>query len=395
MLTNKNLLISLALLLFSTSSIAESASSINGFFNQDIFGLQTPDQRQWSHRVPWKIPTDTTTALNTPDLYAWQLFVSLNWPANTDNCRPNKFKTLGDNGLTTWQTWQTREELFLPLAEKPNSWRVNCSAGHVIPLPEGDTSAFADEGVYLNKKAYNFIRRNKLYSLNEQERLAAAGVRDIDFPIGSKEVKAHWTKIIEADKPRYHWAEVERDGVIVTYGLTGLHIISKDFPTWFWSTFEHVDNETRWENTYPSAFRGWVVPSVDSIACPPDNLSCNDIPLGFGLEGTKWENYRLRGTQIDWVDNRGKPTVVANSQIEGFMDQKTVSCLTCHALALKGATGPSRPIPLLKDTVNEDNYPHGYVGPVETQLLLDENGNEVSYLGLDYVWALRNAQREE
>jgi hypothetical protein len=34
------------------------------------------------------------------------------------------------------------------------------------------------------------------------------------------------------------------------------------------------------------------------------------------LQGTKWENYRLRGTQIDFIDSMGVPTLLGNSQIE-------------------------------------------------------------------------------
>jgi hypothetical protein len=36
----------------------------------------------------------------------------------------------------------------------------------------------------------------------------------------------------------------------------------------------------------------------------------------------------------------------------------------------------------------------GYVGVPDAKLFLDENGIEVPYLGLDYVWTLRHAKRE-
>ena len=38
--------------------------------------------------------------------------------------------------------------------------------------------------------------------------------------------------------------------------------------------------------------------------------------MGIGLQGTKWENYRLRGAQSDFVTPIGAPTILANSQIE-------------------------------------------------------------------------------
>jgi hypothetical protein len=352
------------------------------------------EQVKWKSYRPWTEPMDTYTALNSPDIYAWQLFVALNWPVSPGSCKPDRGKALGDPGLTTWESWISREQVFLPNAAKPEKWIDNCRSGAYESLPVGSYSTIYDETVKMNSPTYNYIRDNRLYSLDEQERLAKAGVRDIKFPIGSKEIKAYWVVISEADKPRYHWTETEREGQKVIFGLTALHIMSKDTPTWFWSTFEHVDNEHIWSSVYPDAFRGWPVPSKDSAGCPEDDLACNKIPAGFGLEGTKWENYRLRGTQINWVDNRGNPTILTNSQIEGSQDQQSMSCITCHALAVKGVSGDAIPIPFLSDTVNDEGFPYGYVGALNPELFNDENGEPIPYLGLDYVWTLLHAQRE-
>ncbi|MDX1738364.1 MAG: hypothetical protein R3261_09000, partial [Alphaproteobacteria bacterium] len=190
--------------------------------------------KSFNDNKPWKDLQDTFLAMNDPDRYAWQLFVSLNWPGNKNNCRPDKKKALGDEGLTTWQMWRSREETFLENAVKPKNWKKACADGAFYTPPEGDTSNIFDEEVRMNKAAYQFIRSNKLYSLDEQERLATQGITDIDFPIGAKEIKAHWVKIEESDKPRYHWIEVERDNELTLFGLSALHIISKDMPTWFW-----------------------------------------------------------------------------------------------------------------------------------------------------------------
>jgi len=290
--------------------------------------------------------------------------------------------------------WPARQQIFIEGAAKPERWRLACQT-RIPALPEGEFSGFADETVRVNRAAYRYIVDNRLYSLNEQERLVEAGVRDLEFPLGAKEIKAYWVIINEADKPRYHWRDIERDGETTIYGLSAFHISSKESPTWFWSTFEHVDNEMIWPLVYPEAFLGWSVPSSDSIACPPDNLSCNKIPTGFGLEGTKWENYRLRATQVDWIDNRGNPTVAANSQLEFFIQQETSSCITCHALAVRDLSGRKIPISITKEGENPEELPFGHVGAVNPELFLDEDGQELPYLGLDYVWTLRNAVREE
>lgn len=336
---------------------------------------------------------NTDKALNHSDHYAWQLFAGLNQPATLNRCRPDRSKTLGDAGLTVWETWQSREETFLQGAQKPPAWRKGCANEGFYSFPEGNYSNFDDEAVRINKKAYKFIRDNHLYSLDEQERLAQSGIKDIDFPLGSKTVKAGWVKIDEDDKPFYHWMEIKRNGELFTYGLSALHIASKDYPTWFWATFEHIDNNTRWNHAYPEGFQGWIVPSKDSAACPENDLACNAIPAGYGLEGTKWENYRLRGTQTEIVDNRGTPSVLVNSHLEGVLDQTSMSCITCHALAVKGTDGPSMPIPITEG-VNNDGLPMGHIGALNPELFLDANENPVPYVGLDYVWTLRNAKRE-
>lgn len=226
----------------------------------------------WNKNAPWRDIQDTQTALNNPDRYAWQLFVALNWPADRQRCRADRYKQLGDEGMATWQTWPSRENTFLSGAKKPKSWRRACRDGASFSLPQNAFSTVDDETVNLSKVHYGYIRKNALYSLDQQERLAQAGVKDLSFPLGAKSIKAYWVEISEADKPRYHWAETQRDGHTVIYGMTGLHIISKDNPTWFWSTFEHVDNEHIWPDIYPQAFRGWQVPSKDSIACPAEEL---------------------------------------------------------------------------------------------------------------------------
>lgn len=382
---NKFLLSMIALLPLSTSVLAQDDITLDAHAHDRYTAIKGK---------PWKEPQNTHQAVNNPSHYAWRLFVALNWPANEDKCRADRRKELGDDGLATWEVWQSKEETFLEGAQKPPSWKNGCKDGNFYTFPVGEFSVAADEAVRLNKKTYDYIRGNNLYSLDEQERLAKAGVRDLDFPLGAKEVKAGWVTITEEDKSRYHWMERVEDGKTVIYGLSAFHIISKDLPTWFWSTFEHVDNESRWPSVYPTNFRGWVVPSFDHAACPEDNLSCNAIPEGYGLEGTKWANYRLRGTQSTFVDNRGNPTILANSHLEGFLDQPTMSCATCHALSVKGPEGASMPLPIVQDEVNGEGFPLGFVGALDPNMFLDEYGDPISYLGLDYVFALRNAKRE-
>lgn len=370
---------------------------------------------------PWVEPQDTRMAMNSPDEYAWRLFVALNWPAKTITCSADSAMKLGADGPVVWETWRSKTKTFLPKAKAPSSWDEACAADdsslkvltppselmavreQLLALPEKDRPLFDppvgsfstanDEEVRLNRATYEFVRSTKLYDLTEQERLAASGLLAVDFPLDAKEVKAHWVEIESVDKPRYHWSTVNLQGTEKIYGLVALHIITRDMPRWFWSTFEHVDNESRWPTKYPDGFRGWIVASRDSFACSANDLGCNKIPAGLGLEGTKWEHYRLRGTQIDWVDDHGNPTVLVNSKIEGGFDQRTMSCMTCHALAVKGNIGRSMPVQIITAEANEEGRPKGYIGAADLPGLLKPRPPASTYLDLDFVWSLRNAQR--
>jgi hypothetical protein len=100
---------------------------------------------------------------------------------------------------------------------------------------------------------------------------------------------------------------------------------------------------------------------------------------------------RLRGTQTDFVDSRGRPTILANSQIEhGF--QQTSSCIACHARATVGlrsrrpglpgwqvnslATGlPARPVTV------------GTVGVPNPNWYEDDRG-EVLYKQTHFLWSI-------
>jgi hypothetical protein len=232
--------------------------------------------------------------------------------------------------------------------------------------------------VRINKATYGYIRENKLYNMEEQKKLATSGMLNLVFPPAAKEIKAHWRPIDEADKRRYHWSEVvARNGEKQVWGLTALHISTKDLPNWFWATFEHIDNKK--PRLLPNDDRpneGWQFPSVDRFSCAQPPHDCDSVPKNFGIEGTKWENYRLRGTQTDFVRSTGEPTKLANSQIEsGHQDS---SCITCHAYAARDASGG-----LIGRRLD--------VGAPNPDWFKDPNTGQRKYMQLDFVFALDRA----
>jgi hypothetical protein len=117
-----------------------------------------------------------------------------------------------------------------------------------------------------------------------------------------------------------HYYTAEDTGRV--WGLTGFHMTSKDLPNWFWATFEHVDNPPP------------EIPDRDrytKLREPGGRL--REVPSP--LKNTYWQYYVLRGTQVDFVDSTGSPTILGNTQLEGGM-QVTSSCMGCHARSTIG-----------------------------------------------------------
>jgi hypothetical protein len=361
--------------------------------------------------LPSTEPQDTVQALSEPDRYAWRLFVALNWPGDIATRSADPSKKLGDEGPTTWETWRNArgtasDGVFKPGGIDPGEWLptaqavADVGAGDrlEIGLPAKLTAALAQtmgpmtklaadrpvgtgNEVRMNKSTFEYIRSNNLYSKSGIINTFNSGVRELKFPSCAKEIKAEWRIIKEADKSRYHWTEfTQTDGTKEIWGLTALHITTKDLPRWFWATFEHVDNQKAAPLGAPEpANVGWKVDSVDRFACGNAPPNCNKAPTGIGLQGTKWENYRLRGTQIDWVDATGNSTILGNSQIEGVFAPKS-SCMTCHAKATRDGN--------FSGLANADFQ----VGIPNRDDFIDQVTHKPLYLQFDFLWDLERAQ---
>lgn len=404
-------------------------------------------QLSWAAQ-PYVEPQDSIAALQNPDLYAWKLFVALNWPAAASRREADPARRFGENDVTVWESWKLssgpNDEVFLSDGRDPGPWLGGAFRSAIRPLESLETlpkqqairaqrsgiGALFDPPTstrqrnenHLNMAAYEFIRNNELYHIGGQEKIFQAALdlrriaRDkydndpsglppppyqyrkklIDFPAMAKEVKAQWRPISETDKPRYRWVEfVDGSGARQLYGLTALHITTKDLPNWLWATFEHIDNEKR------SGAEPHLLSSNDSSA------GQKGYPEGLGIEGTRWENYRLRGTQIDFVDSTGSPTLLANSQIEEEF-QTSSSCITCHAMASIGArrsgegSASANRLAIFLRTFPRQGKTSLTVGPVghpdpglfEQYLVDDDVIGELTYLQTDFVWSLFRAKRK-
>lgn len=326
------------------------------------------------------------TAQNS-DEHAWRLFVALNQPTpvwetwasandifRTDAADPGPWKDAQQPGTVPIEA--TRFEAF-SARELPNLHRV--TNGKMVPVTDPLASANRLTEIHMNRPGYDYIRARGLYNLNGQLRVVNNS-EAVSFPAETQEVKARWRVITEAERGRYYTMTVKlADGGLRLYGLTALHLATKELPTWFWATFEHVDNPRLPGND------GWQAPSRDTFACPGADPACNRAPRGVGLEGTVWENYRLRGTLTSFVDAAGRPNLLANSELEAGM-QPTASCITCHSRAALG-TVAGEPIRLPIFDTSSGDPKRGFVGAPRPEWFA--NGRMQS---LDFVWSMTKAR---
>lgn len=342
------------------------------------------------------LTADTNPAMSRPTAFAWELFAEINRPA--DPAAPD--------GAVAWERWALARRVFeRPLVEP--TW-ADVSAPdtqedlEVVPLqqalragiastrpellrevaargtaPEIDPGVGQGNETRMNRPAFDFIVRNKLWFVEGQEEFFYRG-ESPSFPVEAREIKAQWRRIRADQRSRYHARKLVRNGAEEWWGLTSLHITTKDIPNWVWATFEHRENPGREA----------VVPSVDPTGLPAS------------LKGTKWENYVLRGAQVDFVDPTGRPVLLASSQIEQEFQQSS-SCMTCHARATIGP--PARgPVATQREAELGTRLPvflasgDGPIGVPDPAWFRETSTAPPArtFVQLDFVWSLFRARRQ-
>ena len=331
---------------------------------------------------------DPLRATTTPAAHAWMLFAEINQPAFPGNASDTR---------RVWETWKNEDDnrepaeaVYLDNGHAPQVWNVAPRLGPVpkqlvanqqlavlrqrlqaskrptvlfVPLaPEGQETR-------INRPGFNFILANELYNKQGQYKFASQR-QNFDFPAAAKEIKGAWTELTAGmDATKYYTATSGGK----TYALVAMHVITKDLPFWFWSSFVHKDQ------TKPGPYD---VPLDDSQ------------PVPTLLRGTVFENYRLlaelrqvdlktlvktgQGAQLDWITRTGEATVLGNPQIEsGF--ETISSCVTCHSQASIG-----------KD--QQGNIFHNefrtVVGPTKPELFKD---GDTVFFPLDFLWSMSRA----
>lgn len=208
------------------------------------------------------------------DVYSWQTFIALNWPASsTERGQPDCSKSISDSGLRVWQTYKNPQQVFLTNAANPGNWNdgypssnskaimqiAKASAGVAIKADQEAVGGWLiDQNknptyfqIWVDENWYNYVLSNAFYNKDN-----FSNQTRIDLPDQSKEIKSAWRILSSADdKSKY----ITQDSTVaefndkgeptgtsksVTLGLVGLHIIIKapGYPQWIWATFEHIDN---------------------------------------------------------------------------------------------------------------------------------------------------------
>jgi hypothetical protein len=360
---------------------------------------------------------DPNEALNEPDRFNWELFARINQIAPQQS-------QIGPAQATTnnaiWETWADDEITFPahPDPKSPPAWpapgaapakqlavstqqlfaarlRSQASANvpeqfrpQPVPLPRIPTEGGSEE-VRRNKDSFDFIVSEKLWYV---QGLQAAFREDtpITFPIGAIEIKARWKPISAAEQSQYHW-NYDSHGKL--FGLIALHIMSKAIPNWTWATWEWVGNPGRCDyigcRDYYGAIPGVVPPNAKVGGQYPGGQLSPALLALFRQSGLspEWQNYRLKGSQTDFVDVTGKHSLLGNSVTEaGFVPSS--SCMTCHAQASADAQGQFPPsVGFTPDGQSTNGAP-------DPTWFYNEATNPWTpkYLPIDFVWGILSAK---
>jgi len=307
--------------------------------------------------------------MTAPDQFSWTLLLQVVQPAATPGNNNVLFETWASDQDTfkAQPSWPgatpSQKRLKAPALHRTLRAAPNTAKGvRPLVLPFGGK---AGEEVRRNLVAHQFIVQNNLYT---QAGLAAwfASGKKMAFPVDSIEIKANWIPVDDKmDSSVYHTNKAS-DGKL--YALVSMHLISKAVPIWTWATFEHTYNPGRCDYIGCRDTFGATIPFV-----PPQSQAGQKYPgcakndaLQKLFAATKvspvFLNYCLKGSQTDFTDPTGIPTLLGNSVTEvGFVN--TSSCLTCHARAAFNAKGEPFPIPGFLDPPPPAHCPSGPKAP--------------------------------
>jgi cytochrome c len=252
---------------------------------------------------------DNNTIQRAADIFSWQQFIALNWPAAKDKRgEPAADQAINAPGPRVWETWKEAYEVYLKNGAKPGDWNTPqafpaaCSSAGKMLLRTSKVSDVVDQElqalpadgtlpaslkdqkgrlvryeIRLNKTVFDYVVKRRLYDGKQQ-----VNASSIDFPVGSQLVKAAWREI-DGDEAKYFLATEacvcdakDENCQVKRMGLAGFHLMTKTVaaPQWIWSTYEQTDNVT----AIHKAVTPLNNPSCSASQCPPNKQTPDGVP---------------------------------------------------------------------------------------------------------------------
>lgn len=293
------------------------------------------------------VQTNFNVTQRSADIFSWQEFIALNWPAMTGvRGEPDPDKKISDPGPRVWETWKEEYEVYRPNGDAPLPWNAAeqmpsaCSTGaatkvffrtqKIDDVVDSTLQAAAADGtlpatltdqkgrlvryeIRLNKIMFDYIVKNQLYDAHLQ-----TVAPKVSFPDGGMLIKAAWREVTPDEEKGFHTVNAcvcdkAPNGTLANcrdkrMGLVGFHITQKtpSAQQWIWSTFEQVNNVPGDGSNGPFSFnnpncktcpvnqqtlRGTAAQLARTIPIPSTEPNCND-PQQAG------DNIRLLNTNV-------------------------------------------------------------------------------------------------
>jgi len=254
------------------------------------------------------------------------------------------------------------------------------------------------EEVRRNFASYQYIVSNGLYSTAGLTKAFKAHLK-VDLPADAVEFKGDWVRVVdliawikrtdgetisrEYVRNNYYVATATSGRVTDEFALVSFHFSTKQIKNWVWADFEHRLNPGRCDTIGCRDDFGAVQADVEPKAVANKNYGpCEKTPAlkammrAAGLPAV-WENYCLKGAELDFIQPDGKPQLLGNSVIErvaGKIPISRSSCTTCHAYAAFNQAGK----PGLLNFTNSNP-----IGKVDEDRLK-------GYVRNDFIWGIAN-----
>ncbi len=325
----------IAAAIFACTRLSESATPPIGPPINNCFCADTTKCGQLCSQLPIDVTENfgfgysgsLTPVFQPPfDIFSWQTFIALNWPA--DSLGQPRSCSLGEfpNASRVWESY-TDPTILFQSGEAPLLLAINNAATRgqkffyrfsKSPHPmrsgiapsgnfddedeEADGHALIDRNlnfavfeIRVNPDEAKFITSNGLGTLAGIDSFYRRNGNKFELPaskfpatVGSMEIKASWrildpglgddttrfyTRNAIISVPKENSANGQAFTIQAKVGLVGMHIIRKtsNFNFMIWSTFEHMDNtpdDVQAAQTGQDTSKRWSFYNVQCLTCP-------------------------------------------------------------------------------------------------------------------------------